>query len=231
MLTIAFRGRKPRHIKGVNHLPWSSFGPFLGTIARVRWSPTHGSSSSKQTPICLAGCANSYSRVPSSAISSAYLRAYSFGVWRPKSGDGESTMFFVLSKTLGIVLVPSNFIIAFGVLGLGLIFWKRRRVGRWLLACCVAALLIFGFSPIGAILLLPLETRFPPWNPDTGDPAGIIVLGRCRSRNDRRARYTGNQLIRGAHSRCRRTRISISKSASRLSRRKFKPSLSEFQRS
>jgi len=86
-------------------------------------------------------------------------------------------MFFVLSKTLGYFLIPSNLIMAFGVLGLGLIFSKRRRVGRWLLAGCVAALLIFGFSPIGAILLLPLETRFPPWNPNTGDPTGIIVLG------------------------------------------------------
>jgi uncharacterized SAM-binding protein YcdF (DUF218 family) len=86
-------------------------------------------------------------------------------------------MFFVLSKTLGVFLVPSNLIIAFGALGLGLFFSKRRRVGGWLLACCVAALLIFGCSPIGALMLLPLETRFPPWNPEAGDPAGIIVLG------------------------------------------------------
>jgi len=86
-------------------------------------------------------------------------------------------MFFVLSKTLGFFLVPSNFIIASGALGLGLIFSKRRRMGRWLLACCVAALLICGFSPLGALMLLPLEPRFSPWNPDTGDPAGIIVLG------------------------------------------------------
>ena len=86
-------------------------------------------------------------------------------------------MFFVLSKTLGFFLVPSNLIMAFGALGLGLIFSKRRRVGGWLLACCVAALLICGFSPIGALMLLPLETRFSRWDPDTGDPAGIIVLG------------------------------------------------------
>src|SRR6516225_900644 len=86
-------------------------------------------------------------------------------------------MFFVLSKTLGFLLVPSNLIIAAGALGLGLIFSKRRRVGGWLLACCVAALLICGFSPIGALMLLPLETRFSPWSPDRGDPAGIIVLG------------------------------------------------------
>jgi uncharacterized SAM-binding protein YcdF (DUF218 family) len=86
-------------------------------------------------------------------------------------------MFFVLSKTLGFFLVPSNLIMASGALGLGLIFSKRRRMGRWLLACCVAALLICGFSPIGALMLLPLETRFPPWDPDAGDPAGIVVLG------------------------------------------------------
>jgi uncharacterized SAM-binding protein YcdF (DUF218 family) len=86
-------------------------------------------------------------------------------------------MFFVLSKTLGVLLVPSNLIIACGAVGLGLIFLKRRKVGGWLLACCVAALLIFGFSPIGALLLLPLETRFSPWDPETGDPTGIIVLG------------------------------------------------------
>ena len=86
-------------------------------------------------------------------------------------------MFFVLSKTLGVFLLPSNLIMACGALGLGLIFSKRRRVGGRLLACCVAALLICGFSPLGALMLLPLETRFSPWNPDTGDPAGIIVLG------------------------------------------------------
>jgi uncharacterized SAM-binding protein YcdF (DUF218 family) len=86
-------------------------------------------------------------------------------------------MFFVLSKTLGIFLVPSNLIIAFGALGLGLIFSKRRRFGEWLLACCVVAFLVFGFSPIGALMLLPLETRFSPWDPDAGEPDGIIVLG------------------------------------------------------
>jgi uncharacterized SAM-binding protein YcdF (DUF218 family) len=86
-------------------------------------------------------------------------------------------MFFVLSKTLGYFLVPSNLIMAFGVFGLGLMFSKRRRVGGWLLAGCVSALLLCGFLPIGVLMLLPLETRFSPWDPHTGDPAGIIVLG------------------------------------------------------
>ena len=86
-------------------------------------------------------------------------------------------MFFVLSKTLGFFLVPSNLIMAVGVVGLGLIFSERRRIGGWLLAGCVAALLLCGVSPIGALMVLPLETRFPPWDPNTGDPTGIIVLG------------------------------------------------------
>jgi uncharacterized SAM-binding protein YcdF (DUF218 family) len=86
-------------------------------------------------------------------------------------------MFFVLSKTLGYFLVPSNLIMAFGVLGLGLMFSRRRRVGGWLLAGCVSALLLCGFLPIGVLMLLPLETRFSPWDPHAGDPAGIIVLG------------------------------------------------------
>jgi uncharacterized SAM-binding protein YcdF (DUF218 family) len=113
------------------------------------------------------------------AIGSAYRSGCSFGIYQPlviRRHIGAA-MFFILSKTLGVFLVPSNLIIAAGALGLSLIFSKRRRIGRWLLACCVAAFLIFGFSPIGALMLLPLETRFPPWNPDAGDPAGIIILG------------------------------------------------------
>lgn len=86
-------------------------------------------------------------------------------------------MFFVLSKTVGYFLVPSNLIMAFGMVGLGLIFAKRRRMGGWLLVGCVAALLLCGFLPIGVLMLLPLETRFSPWSPETGDPEGIIVLG------------------------------------------------------
>ena len=41
------RGRKPGHDPFA--LERSPFGPFLGTVAGVRWSPTHGSRSSKQT--------------------------------------------------------------------------------------------------------------------------------------------------------------------------------------
>jgi uncharacterized SAM-binding protein YcdF (DUF218 family) len=89
----------------------------------------------------------------------------------------NGTMFFILSKTLGVFLIPSNLIMTSGGIGVGLSLSKHRQTSRWLLAYCVAALLICGFSPIGALMLLPLENRFPPWKPEMGDPAGIVVLG------------------------------------------------------
>jgi uncharacterized SAM-binding protein YcdF (DUF218 family) len=86
-------------------------------------------------------------------------------------------LFFQLSKTIGVLLIPSNFIIAIGAIGLILTRGPYQRFGRKLLAGCVAALLLCGYVPIGRLLLVPLETRFPPWNAGGGEPAGIIVLG------------------------------------------------------
>jgi uncharacterized SAM-binding protein YcdF (DUF218 family) len=41
----------------------------------------------------------------------------------------------------------------------------------------VVLLAICGFSPLGRLLLYPLESRFPPWDAVRGAPDGIIVLG------------------------------------------------------
>jgi uncharacterized SAM-binding protein YcdF (DUF218 family) len=86
-------------------------------------------------------------------------------------------MFFVASKTIGVLLVPSNFISFVGLLGL--ILWRTRygSIGRKLVCGAVAAYLICGFSPVGNLLLVPLESRFPPWDAKGGEPDGIIVLG------------------------------------------------------
>ena len=107
-----------------------------------------------------------------------YLRGCSFGLYRPILIPATlAGHVFCSVKNSGLFSRTIEPRLGLGALGLGLIFSKRRRVGGWLLACCVAALLICGFSPLGALLLLPLETRFSRWNPHTGDPAGIIVLG------------------------------------------------------
>jgi uncharacterized SAM-binding protein YcdF (DUF218 family) len=86
-------------------------------------------------------------------------------------------MFFLISKTIGALLIPSNFLIAIGFAGLILICSRYRSLGRKFLIVCVAGFLAFGFSPTGNLLLVSLETRFPAWKPTSGAPDGIVVLG------------------------------------------------------
>ena len=86
-------------------------------------------------------------------------------------------MFFVLSKTLGIMMLPTNFLIGIGLVGAILLATRFARLGRKLLFASVALLAAFGFSPLGNWLLYPLEQRFPPWDATRGAPDGIVVLG------------------------------------------------------
>lgn len=86
-------------------------------------------------------------------------------------------MFFVLSKTLGVILVPTNFLILLGLVGVLLLATRRASLGRKCLVVSVVMLGICGFSPLGNILIYPLEQRFPVWDPAKGAPDGIIVLG------------------------------------------------------
>ena len=86
-------------------------------------------------------------------------------------------MFFILSKTLGVLLLPTNFLIAIGFVGTILLLTRFARVGRKLVTASVLLLLICGLSPLGNLLLYPLEQRFPPWESGRSAPDGIIVLG------------------------------------------------------
>ena len=86
-------------------------------------------------------------------------------------------MFFLLSKTLGTMLLPVNFLIGAGVLGAVLLMTRYAVLGRRVLATSVVLLALCGFSPVGKLLILPLEQRFPPWDPARGAPDGIVVLG------------------------------------------------------
>jgi uncharacterized SAM-binding protein YcdF (DUF218 family) len=86
-------------------------------------------------------------------------------------------LFFVLSKTLGIALLPTNFLIGIGVFGAILQATRFASLGRKLLIASIALLAICGFSPFGNWLLYPLEQRFPPWDAARGPPDGIVVLG------------------------------------------------------
>src|SRR5260221_1354410 len=86
-------------------------------------------------------------------------------------------LFFVLSKTLGIMLLPTNFLIGVGLVGVILLATRFARLGRNLAVASVVLLAICGFSPLGNLMLYPLEQRFPPWDTARGAPDGIIVLG------------------------------------------------------
>ncbi len=86
-------------------------------------------------------------------------------------------MFFVVSKTLGIMLLPTNFMIGLGLIGVILLMTRWRRLGRGLMILALTLLAICAWSPLGKFLLYPLETRFPVWDATRGAPDGIIVLG------------------------------------------------------
>jgi uncharacterized SAM-binding protein YcdF (DUF218 family) len=86
-------------------------------------------------------------------------------------------MFFVLSKMLGFFVVLSNLLMAVGLVGLALLLTRFRRLASWLIVSSLVLIGFVGYSPLGHMLILPLEDRFPPWNPAQGPPDGIVVLG------------------------------------------------------
>jgi uncharacterized SAM-binding protein YcdF (DUF218 family) len=86
-------------------------------------------------------------------------------------------MFFVLAKVLGFFALPSNFLISIGILGILLLLTRLRRLASWLIVTSLVLIAVAGWSPLGNVLILPLEQRFPPWDPSRGPPDGIVVLG------------------------------------------------------
>lgn len=90
----------------------------------------------------------------------------------------QEQMFFPLSKFLGFFALPSNFLIALGLVGLLLMPTRLARHGRRLVVASILLLALVGFSPLGNLLMQPLEDRFPAWGEGSGrSPDGIIVLG------------------------------------------------------
>jgi uncharacterized SAM-binding protein YcdF (DUF218 family) len=87
-------------------------------------------------------------------------------------------LFFILSKTVGLLLLPTNFLIVLALAGALLTATRWARAGRRLMVTAIVLLAICAFSPSGNLLLYPLESRFPPWDAVTNAPPdGIVVLG------------------------------------------------------
>jgi len=89
-------------------------------------------------------------------------------------------MFYLLSKLVGTLVLPSSIVaivIAAGVVLLAVS--RRRRLGLGLAFAGLLALAVAGFSPLGNLLVLPLEQRFsrPSADAEGQAVAGIIILG------------------------------------------------------
>ena len=86
-------------------------------------------------------------------------------------------MFFVLSKTLGVLVLPTNFLIVLALVGALLTATRFARAGRRMMIAAIVLLAVAAFSPLGNLLLYPLESRFPQADTAQGAPDGIVVLG------------------------------------------------------
>ena len=86
-------------------------------------------------------------------------------------------MFFVLSKVLAFLVVPSNVIFGIGIVGVLLLLTRFRRAGVRLMVFSLVLMLVVGMTPIGIALSAVLENRFPPGKEGGPPIAGIIVLG------------------------------------------------------
>lgn len=110
-------------------------------------------------------------------------------------------MFFEISKVLGWPVFPSNSIALLCVSGVTLWLIGWRRSGRVLAICGVLALLLFGYGPVGNVLMLGLSERFPAWHANGRDPDGIIVLGggietaRAQARNEIELNSAGERVL------------------------------------
>jgi hypothetical protein len=70
-------------------------------------------------------------------------------------------MFFLLSKSVVFLLLPSNILIVLAVAGAVLLAIDRKRAGTGLLLASIILLAIAGWWPTGHALIHALESRFP----------------------------------------------------------------------
>lgn len=85
-------------------------------------------------------------------------------------------MFFVLSKIAGFLLAPSNALLVLALIGATGLLTRWRGAALGLILASLAGFGLIGLSPLGNLLMAPLENRFPP--PELAQaPDGVIVLG------------------------------------------------------
>jgi len=83
-------------------------------------------------------------------------------------------MFFIASKALWFFAAPSALLMLGALIGA---MFASRRGARLAVIGCLVALLAIGAAPLGALLIGPLENRFPSPRADLPAPYGIVALG------------------------------------------------------
>lgn len=86
------------------------------------------------------------------------------------------TLFFIASKTLGMVSRVETWGLLLMALALFGLWRGRHRLAGWALAILFTGTLALTILPLGDLLLGPLERQFPA-QPDLASVDGIIVLG------------------------------------------------------
>ena len=115
-------------------------------------------------------------------------------------------MFFYLSKVVWFIIQPTSACVLLIAAGLVLGLTRWARLGRRLAWTGLVLLIVAGLSPLGNLLILPLEERFTRVQLDeqTRKPDGIIILGGAeqgaiaRGRGAMAFNEAGERLLEGA---------------------------------
>ncbi len=86
-------------------------------------------------------------------------------------------MFFIVAKLYEGFLSPVPLLLLLALAGAVLLLRGARRSGAALALGAPLALIAIALSPVGQMLVAPLEDRFPPPTSDAPPPDGIILLG------------------------------------------------------
>ena len=84
---------------------------------------------------------------------------------------------FLLSKIIALVTAPDVVLLLAVLVGTALLWTRRQRTGRRLLAVGTAGMFLVAVLPLGGWLILPLENRFPTIHQLPEHVDGIVVLG------------------------------------------------------
>lgn len=97
-------------------------------------------------------------------------------------------MFFVVSKLYEAFFSPIPLLLLLALAGATFSCGRAARLGRALAMGSTLALLVIAMTPVGLMLVAPIEDRFPPLPVDAPPPYGLIILGGAIKSDESEAR-------------------------------------------